>query len=208
VEQHERAVRGDLVALHVAVSAEIERRAGVAEELEEHVLDVVVTPSDLLRGLGHVHAHVAGQDVFGRDFATYPPTKLARIDSLGPILSVDHIDPAAAQSTRVVALSNEELCTVDFRAALEATKIEELLDPADPNDVPGPTGDPDSFARGSILVGDACLPHALDAPTRVRLHGAHAVVRARGRRRPRLARDQHHTRARLPRAARRRRRRS
>ena len=121
-----------------------------------------------------VLAHAGGLsfvDVVGRDFLTYPPTELARVESLGPVLSIDHLDPGAAQSTRVVAVTNEELCTVDFRPALSFANIEAILDPEDPLNPPGPTA----------IVGDACLPHGLDRPTRVRLHGRFALVtHARG----------------------------
>jgi hypothetical protein len=114
-------------------------------------------------------------DVFGRDNVGLPPTEIARIDSLGPVVSVDVVDAAASQSKRFTALTGQELCTLDFKDALEKNTVAPVLE----GDV-GNGGDAvDDFAQGTNIIG--CVPHGKDAPTRVRLHGRFAVVsHARG----------------------------
>jgi hypothetical protein len=70
-------------------------------------------------------AHAGGLsvvDVTGRDNAGLPPTPLATLTSLGPVLSVDVIDPAGSQSRRAVVVSATQLCTIDFKDALEASE--------------------------------------------------------------------------------------
>lgn len=125
-------------------------------------------------------AHDAGVsmvDVFGRDNVGLPPTEIARIDSLGPVLAVDVVDAAASQSKRFAALSDEEVCTLDFTAALEANTVAPVID-ADAGSEGDDGGVADSgvdgFAQGTTVVG--CVPHGKDAPTRVRLHGRFALV--------------------------------
>lgn len=125
-------------------------------------------------------AHDAGVsmvDVFGRDNVGLPPTEIARIDSLGPVLSLDVVDTAASQTKRFTALSDEEICTLDFTAALEADTVGPVID-ADAGSEGDDGGVADSgvdgFAQGTTIVG--CVPHGKDAPTRVRLHGRFGVV--------------------------------
>ncbi len=116
-------------------------------------------------------------DVTGRDNVGLPPTEIARVDSLGPVVSVDVIDTAASQSKRFVAVTDEELCTIDFTNALQTDTVAPVID-ADA----GQEGDDggvvdagvDGFLQGTRIVG--CLPHGLDAVTRVKLHGRFAVV--------------------------------
>lgn len=116
-------------------------------------------------------------DVTGRDNVGLKPTEIARVDSLGPVRSVDVVDPAASQSTTFIALTDEELCAIDYRAALLVDTVGPIVD-ADA----GQEGDVfeavdsgvDGFLQGTQIVG--CVPHGKDAVTKVRLHGKFAVV--------------------------------
>jgi hypothetical protein len=98
------------------------------------------------------------------------------------VLSVDVVEPAASQTKRFIAVSDEELCTLDFTAALQKDTVEPVID----NDA-GSEGDDggivdsgvDGFAQGTNIVG--CIAHGKDAPTRVRLQGRFVLVaHARG----------------------------
>ena len=116
-------------------------------------------------------------DVTGRDNAGLPPTEIARVDSLGPVLSVDVPDTAASQVKTVLAATDEELCAVNFGDALQTNTVGPVID----RDA-GQAGDDsgvldagvDGFLQGSKIVG--CLPHGKDAVTRVRLHGRFAFL--------------------------------
>jgi hypothetical protein len=116
-------------------------------------------------------------DITGRDNIGLKPTEIARVDSLGPVLSVDVVDPAASQTTRFIAVTDEELCAIDFRNALAADTVAPIID-ADA----GNEGDDeeivdsgvDGLLQGTEIVG--CVPHGKDAVTKVRLHGRFAVV--------------------------------
>ncbi len=149
-------------------------------------------------------AHGAGVsvvDVFGRDlntfsntlgapsfdpFAFLPPVELARIETLGPVRSVDVVDAAASQSSTFIALTDEELAVLDFRQALDFDTQtgrnggKNVLDPdagtgADDDDnVEVVDGGPDSAAQGTVIVGT--LPHGLETPTQVVLFGRFAFV--------------------------------
>jgi hypothetical protein len=149
-------------------------------------------------------AHGAGVsvvDVFGRDlntfsntlgapsfnrFAFLPPTELARIETLGPVRSVDVVDTAASQSSTFLALTDEELAVIDFHAALNfdtQTGKNGGANVLDPDAGTGADGDdefelvdggPDSGKQGSVVVGT--LPHGLQGVTQVVLYGRFAFV--------------------------------
>jgi hypothetical protein len=150
--------------------------------------------------VGH-EAGVSVVDVFGRDLNTFsntlgtptfdktaflPPTEIARIESLGAVRSVDVVDAAASQSTTFIALTDEELAVIDFRAALSfdtLTGKNGRLNVLDPDAGTGAIGDdevdlvdggPDSASQGTVVVGS--LPHGLRAPTQVILYGRFAFV--------------------------------
>lgn len=116
-------------------------------------------------------------DVTGRDNIGLKPTEIARIDSLGPVLSVDVVDPAASQTTRFAAVTEEELCTIDFRNALLVDTVAPIID-ADAGNEGDDAGILDSgvdgFLQGTEIVG--CVPHGKDGVTKVRVHGRFAVV--------------------------------
>lgn len=149
-------------------------------------------------------AHAGGVsvvDVFGRDNNAFglggskdptvgmPPTEIARIDTIGPVRSVDIVDPSASQTTTFIALSDEELAVFDYRTALnfdvQTGKDTEgvgrnLLDPDagtgqnDDDEFEFVDAGPDSGAQGMALVGS--IAHGLDAVTRVVLFGRYALV--------------------------------
>jgi hypothetical protein len=149
-------------------------------------------------------AHDAGVsvvDVFGRDLNTFsntlgapsfdpraflPPIELARIETLGAVRSVDVVDAAASQSSTFIALTDEELAVLDFRAALDfdrQTGKNGGLNVLDPDAGTGAAADddfefvdagPDSAAQGTVITGT--LPHGLEAPTQVILFGRFAFV--------------------------------
>ena len=153
------------------------------------VTDVVI--------IGH-EGGVSVVDVFGRDNNDFgigglrdrtvglPPTVLARLDSTGPVKSVDIVDAAASQSTTFVALTDEELLVLDYRQALDVARATgtdglNLLDPdagTPQDDGEGSDGDGaldiDAAAQGMVVVGS--LTHSLDAPTRARLSGRFVLV--------------------------------
>jgi hypothetical protein len=116
-------------------------------------------------------------DVTGRDNAGLLPTEIARVDSLGPVRSVDVVDAAASQTMTFIAVTDEELCTIDFRAALLRDTVAPIVDVD-----AGQAGDVfeaedagvDGFLQGTRIVD--CVPHGKDAVTKVRLHGRFAVV--------------------------------
>src|SRR5205814_1352024 len=100
-------------------------------------------------------------DVTGRDNVGLPPTEIARIDSLGPVVSVDVVDTAASQTKRFIAVTDEELVAVDFTNALAFDTVAPIID-ADA----GNEGDPvvgavdagiDGFLQGTKIVG--AIPH-------------------------------------------------
>ena len=117
-------------------------------------------------------------DFFGRDNVGYPPTELARLDTFGPVRSVDTVEAAASQSSRFILATDEEIAVLDYRSALDFAKTARLIDADagnDPvNDQPLPDAGPDALRQGVALVGS--LPHGKDAPTKVRLHGRFAVL--------------------------------
>lgn len=136
-------------------------------------------------------------DVFGRDNNDFgigggkdatvgmPPVELMRLETLGPVRSIDVVDTAASQSTTFIALTDEELAVIDYRPVLDfATATGQngklnLLDPDAGND---PDNDENNFAdggadsakQGAVVTGS--LPHGLDGATRVRLYGRFAFV--------------------------------
>ena len=136
-------------------------------------------------------------DVFGRDNNDFgigggrdasigmPPTELVRLEILGPVRSVDNVDAAASQSTTFIALTDEEIAVIDYRAALDFNTTTgqngglNLLDPDAGND---PDQDEDDFVdggarsaeQGAVVVGS--LPHGLDGATRIRLYGRFAFA--------------------------------
>jgi hypothetical protein len=126
-----------------------------------------------------VVAHADGLsfvDVFGRDNAGYPPTELGRLVRFGPMVAIDHIDPSASQTTRVLAATDEELLVVDFR---------QVLDPANATDVLRVRGvDEEAFApdltavdgfeQGLVVVG--AIPHGKQDVQRVRIYGDLALI--------------------------------
>ena len=150
--------------------------------------------------VGHA-AGVSVVDVFGRDNNDFglgggkdpsiglPPTEIARIDTIGPVRSIDVVDPSASQSTTFIALSDEELAVFDFRRAL-SFDVQTGQDPnlasqnvLDPDGGTGRNGDDDfvfvdggadSGAQGMRLVGS--IAHGLDAVTKVVLFGRFALV--------------------------------
>ena len=146
--------------------------------------------------VGHA-AGVSVVDVFGRDNNDFglgggndpsigmPPTEIARIDTIGPVRSVDIVDPAGSQSTTFIALSDEELAVFDYRAALDfdaqVGTIPGTINVLDPDagrngddDPPIVDGGPDSGAQGMRLVGS--IAHGLDAVTKVVLFGRFALI--------------------------------
>jgi LVIVD repeat len=118
-------------------------------------------------------------DIFGRDNVGYPPTELARLDSIGLVRSVDVVDSAASQTTRFIAASDDELVVVDYRAALPIEVSGRFIDIKDAG-----TGDDlinigdfdgvDDFTQGMTIVGR--LPHGKRNPTKVRLVGDKVIL--------------------------------
>ncbi|HEY1101248.1 MAG TPA: hypothetical protein VGF99_20085, partial [Myxococcota bacterium] len=152
--------------------------------------------------IGHA-AGVSIVDVFGRDNNDFglgggkdkligmPPTEIARIDSLGPVRSIDIVDPAGSQSPMFIALTDEELAVIDYRPALNfgvltggaeinGVRTQNLLDPDagtgqnDDDDFVFEDAGPDSGAQGMKVVGS--IAHGLDGVTRVQLFGRFALI--------------------------------
>ena len=136
-------------------------------------------------------------DVFGRDNNDFgigggknpaiglPPTELMRFETLGPVRSIDIVDTAASQTSTFIALTEEEIAVLDYRAALDfgtATGQNGGLNLLDPDAGADPDNDQDDFVdggarsaeQGAVIVGS--LPHGLDGATRVRLYGRFAFV--------------------------------
>ncbi len=137
-------------------------------------------------------------DVFGRDNNDFgigggknpaigmPPVELVRLETLGPVRSVDIVETGASQTTCFIALTEEEIAVIDYRAALDFNNATgqnggflNVLDPDAGND---PDVDENDFVdggarsgeQGAVVVGS--LPHGLDGATKVRLYGRFAFV--------------------------------
>jgi hypothetical protein len=115
-------------------------------------------------------------DVFGRDNAGLPPTELARLRARGPVVSVDNLDPSLSQTTRVAALTAEELLVVDYREVLAPAQATEKVRPRGANEEPFQPNldDVDGFEDGVRVVGT--IPHGKAGAARVRLFGTTAFV--------------------------------
>lgn len=110
-------------------------------------------------------------EVTGRDSPGFPPTPLALInndliDNLGPVVSVDNIEPGVTQSRRAVILSGTTLAVIDFVGVLENARDILELDQA--------PGVADVDANGAKVVDEE--EHGLLKATKVRLHGRRILV--------------------------------